>query len=148
MFAKREDRNEEKVIQLNRLLDRKDLLLSATQRVEELRNEYFNNGEKDPEGKIETELYKNIYTIISCMSELIAYLISIGVKSTAMDTIIKFLSTYPPKVQTPLPLIKTKALYGLCLLANSLPAAWMLKKESLIKIENLDSLIDIKMFSS
>jgi len=145
MIFKKDNRSEEGVILLNRLIERKNLLLNATQQVEDLRNEYITKGDKDPDGRIERELYKNIYTIVSCLSELM-FNAEHGIGARLMPEITKFLSTYPRGLNEPLPLIKGKSLTLLCVLANSIPIIWTSKKGPFTKIENLDSII--KMFNA
>jgi hypothetical protein len=145
MDRKKDNQSEEGIILLNRLIERKNLILSTTQEIEDLRNEYIAKGEKDPDGSIEARLYKHLYTIVSCLSEITINAALHGVRYQLVPKMVEFVSNYPRGFNEPLPLIKTKSLTAFCLAANSVPIMWISKKGPFLKIENLDSLI--KMFS-
>jgi hypothetical protein len=136
---------EERIILLSRLWDRKDAILKASHAIEDLRYDYIANGRNDTGGKIEVELFKQVYSILSSLSELAAY----GASSTLISIITNFTANYPRLAhysQSPdkyLHLAETKTLGALCTAANSVMIKWDLKRGPVISIDKLESVIQI-----
>lgn len=135
-----------------RLFDRKDAILRASQDMEDLRSEYKAKGCKDQDGRIEAEVFKRIYTITSCLSDLIAYaknpspfriLISslpdllLPVRAIGSKLVDKETKNGAPHI------VQFKSITLICLLANSIEIHARGKKEPFVKIGELGSLINL-----
>ena len=70
----REEMQSERLVLFNRLIKQKDAILTATQDIEDLRKQFMKANKKDVDGVIESEIQKRLYTIISALSELTAYM--------------------------------------------------------------------------
>jgi hypothetical protein len=63
----------ERIIIYKRLIQRKDKILEVTCEIEDLRKRYINQHQEDNDGSIESEIYKRLFIIVECLSELVGY---------------------------------------------------------------------------
>ena len=135
---------EERIILLRRYHEKRDAMLAASKEIEDLRVEYVSNGRKDPNGKIESEVVKQLLTIFSCLSELGAsrfvlksfediYYIRIRLEKSRGN--IK-----PDEPAEHLHICEAASTAGFCALANLLEITWTPKKGVYINIKLIDSL--------
>lgn len=147
------DQRDDPITTINkRLFDRKDAILRASQDMEDLRSEYKAKGCKDPDGRIEAEVFKRIYTITSCLSELIAYAENPSpfriLINSLPDLLIpaRAIGSKPGEKETEngaLHIVEFKSITFICLWANSIEIHARGKKEPFVKIGELGSLINL-----
>lgn len=69
----KESEYDERSLLYQRLTRNKDKILESTHKIEDCRKKYLNQNQHDEDGSIESEIFKQIYTIIACFSELVGY---------------------------------------------------------------------------
>jgi hypothetical protein len=137
------------------LIKQKDAVLTATQNIEELRKQYVQANKKDEDGTIESEIYKNIFIILSSLSELFAYTKNPGLSKILLTTTdwagsrrqeekSRFLKGNDGKEGCHI--AESAALDAMCVTVNVVVLLeWRLKKEPLVNIQNLESLVQMKL---
>lgn len=142
---------EERVIIYQRLTQEKDKIVEATCQTEDLRKEYLNQNQRDEDGRIECEIYKRIYRIIACLSELVGYTEGRGYKlyCTLLDFSISSRSVYGSRFSQEQSLssgtssshiASSRVLDAVCVTANSVVITWRMKRDPVVRIEQLESL--------
>lgn len=144
MSSQKDIQNVERLRILERLFQKKEAILCASQAIEDLRVKYLANNKQDSEGELEAELYKQIYTIISCLSELTSYATS----SSLAGTIVQYVSSMPRLVQgqnAHTPLIERHTITALCASANAVIIRWDFKKGPIVSLDKIqiDSIIQL-----
>ena len=133
-------------IMLERLFDRKDTILRASQEIEDIRSEYRLKGCKDPDGNIEAEVFKRMYTIIACLSELSSY----ANTSSSLYSLVRFLvsvrhlrSQFEDREgeSEGLHVLQYDSISAFCALANAVQIRWGTKKEARKSDHNIESII-------
>lgn len=143
--------NDERVLVYQRLTQQKDKIVEATCQIEDLRKKYLNQNQRDEDGSIESEIYKRIYRIIACLSELIGYTEGRGndVYRTLLNFSIFSRSVYGSRFsQEQSPSTRTssshiassRVLDAACVAVNSVTITWRLKRDPIVRIERLESI--------
>jgi hypothetical protein len=140
----------ERILLYQRLTQKKDKILEATYEIEDLRKKYLNQDQKDENASIESEIYKKIYTIIECLSEIIGYTQGRGIYSALLNYATHSRSKYGSRfsqLQKPSQKIEydhiavSPVLDALCVASNSIIITWTFKREPIVNLGNLESLI-------
>jgi hypothetical protein len=144
----------ERIILFQRLMQKKEQLLQVSCEIEDLRKQFLNQEQNDEEGIIESEIYKKIYTILECMSELAGYtqgrgLISLHylinhfsyyrLKSGSIyvgETIVQKDENYKHIALSPV-------LDAMCIAVNCVNISWNFKREPSVAFEKIDGLNQI-----
>lgn len=129
---------QERVLQLKRLFERKDMILQASKEIEDLRAEYIAKGKKDTDGRIESEVVKRLLVITSCLSE-------IGF-SDFLQTIMEHIPHIALRIRqiqkTPVDHIAdNEATVVFCAMANLWTFQWEPKKGPTINVSHIESFI-------
>jgi hypothetical protein len=142
---------DERIILFKRLTEKKDQILKATQAIEIQRNNYVKQNKQDSDGEIESEIYKNLYTIIASLSELMAYS---GAGNDVLKTLTEYTMSNRIKDRSIFiddfnnssdrgHIAGSKVLDSLCVACNVIAIHWRLKREPIVKIERLESIIKL-----
>jgi len=144
----------ERMLVFRRLMQKKEQALVATCEIEGLRNKYINQNRKDDDGSIESEIYKRIYTIIECFSELVGY--TEGRGNALFNTLVsyamfsrsengsKFLWESAERGQgKEFHIAGSKMLDAVAVAANSLIVTWRFKREPIVSIGKLESILQV-----
>lgn len=126
-------------IQLKRLFNKKDEILQASKEIESLQNEFRVKGNSDPDGKIEAELFKQLYTIISGLSELNAYAKDRNLLQPTLDVLFKIIQIVD--IGTGDIFNHQNVLTAICISANSVGIYQEGRKTPFVTIGKLDSII-------
>ena len=144
----------ERVLVYRRLTEKKDRMLEATIEIEDIRRKYLNQNQKDEDGSIESEIYKKIYTIIACLSELIGYTQGRGIdiyKALLNYAIFDRSSTNSrfsqqhahPEETHGYHIAASKVIDALCVAVNSIIITWSFKRYPIVSIDKLESSIQL-----
>jgi len=144
----------ERILVFRRLMQKKEQILVAACEIEDLRNKYINQNRKDDNGSIESEIYKRLYTIIECFSELVGY--TKGRGNGLLTTLVNYTmfnrSTSGSKflcesVETgqekEFHIAGSKVLDAVAAAANSLMVTWSFKREPIVSIGKLESILQV-----
>jgi hypothetical protein len=157
MNENKEKLDSERIVVFQRLMQKKEQILIATYEIEDLRRKFINQNRKDDSGEIESGIYKRIYSIIEGLSELIGYtegrgnelfkvIVDYATFNRSEDRS-KFLNPDILKVMykdlKEFSIADSRVLDALAATANSLIITWKFKREPFVKIENLESIIQI-----
>ena len=143
----------ERILLYQRLTQKKDKVLEATCEIEDLRRKYINQNQKDENANIESEIYKKIYIIIECLSEIIGYTkrgieLYLDLLKYAMNSRSRYHSRFsqggkPSQSQEEYHIAVSPMLDALCVAANSITLAWNFKREPVVNLGNLEALIQV-----
>ena len=144
VMSKNKD-EQERTLLLNRLLERKDMILQASKEIEGLKVEYIAKGGKDPDGRIESEVVKRLLTIFSCLAELGGsrfFLRNIGdIPYIAIRRDINRGISKRAKDGEGIHIVEMSSTALICAMANLLEFHWDFKKGPVLNIEQLESFI-------
>ncbi len=161
MNEKKEKLDAERIMLFQRLMQKKDQILTSTHEIEDFRRKFVSQGRKDDSGEIESGIYKRIYSIIEGLSELVGYAddearrqfhvtVDFATQNRTQGNS-KFLNPDVLKVMfndvTEYNIADNRVLDALAAMANSITITWKLKKEPLVNFSNfkLESIISIKL---
>jgi hypothetical protein len=143
--------NNERILVYQRLTQKKDKILEVTCEIEDFRKKYLNQNQRDEDGSIESEIYKRIYMIIACLSELIGY--TEGRSNALYRTLLNYSifsrSSYgsrfsqeesPSNETNSGHIASSRVLDAICVAVNSVIITWSLKRDPIVKIEGLESI--------
>ena len=142
--------DDERTLVYQRFTRDKDKIVEATCEIEDLRKRYLNQNQRDEDGSIESEIYKRIYRIIACLSELIGYTEGKGnaLYRTLLNFSIYSRSTYgsrfsqeqsPSTITGASHIASSRVLDALCVAVNSVIITWRPKRDPIVRIEKLES---------
>ena len=144
---------EERIQLFNRLMLKKEKILEATCEIEDLRRKYLNQNQTDEDASIESGIYKNIYNIIECLSEIIGYTQGkgVGIYRVLIDFAIHARSLegsrFSQKGELPqeeyIHIAVSRMLDAMCVAVNSVTITWNFKKEPFVNIGNLESIVQL-----
>jgi hypothetical protein len=152
----REEMQNERLVLFNRLIKQKDAILTATQNIEDLRKRYVQANKKDEDGVIESEIQKRLYTIISALSELTAYMDNAQEFSKILIEVAQWVASRRIAEKSPVlsgdtsteagvHIAQSRMLDAVCVCVNTVHVELRLKKEPLVNIQNLESLVQMKL---
>jgi len=142
----------ERILLYQRLTQKKDKILEATCEIEDLRRKYINQNQKDDDAFIESEIYKKIFIIIEGLSEIIGYIQPRGIE--LYKDILNYalhsrslngsrFSLAGNKSQSYSHIAVSSVLDAICVSVNSITITWRFKREPIVNLGNLESLIQL-----
>jgi len=150
----------ERIILFQRLMQKKDQVLQVSCEIEDLRKQFISQGNSDEDGTIEMEIFKRIYSIMECLSEMSGYTQGKGL--SVFHGVMDYFGSYRLKSgskYSKLQTVEREELYAhiatspvleaMCIAANSANITWYFKREPSVSFERLESLAQIlKLYKS